>query len=57
MSNLEKAKRVLGFKPQIGLDEGLIRTYEWFKNGNAGGQRNRNKINAIEYDPSTQKDV
>lgn len=50
-SCIEKAKRVLGFRPQIGLDEGLIRTYEWFKNGNAGGQRNRNKISAIEYDP------
>lgn len=28
-SCIEKARRVLGFKPQTGLDEGLAKTYEW----------------------------
>ena len=32
--NIEKAKSILGFEPKIDLDEGLKRTYEWFKNIN-----------------------
>jgi UDP-glucose 4-epimerase len=29
--NVEKAKRVLGFEAQVGLDDGLARTIAWFR--------------------------
>lgn len=29
--SIEKAKRDLGYKPRVGLDEGLRKTYEWYK--------------------------
>jgi len=29
--NIEKAKTILGWEPQVSLDEGLSRTIEWFK--------------------------
>jgi nucleoside-diphosphate-sugar epimerase len=29
--SIEAAKRDLGYKPKVGLDEGLKRTYEWYK--------------------------
>jgi nucleoside-diphosphate-sugar epimerase len=28
---IEKAKRDLGYKPRVGLDEGLKRTYQWYR--------------------------
>ncbi|MFX0072986.1 MAG: GDP-mannose 4,6-dehydratase [Candidatus Hermodarchaeota archaeon] len=31
-SNTEKAKRILNFNPEIDIDEGLRRTFEWHKN-------------------------
>ncbi len=30
--DIEKAKTILGWQPQVSLDEGLSRTIEWFKN-------------------------
>ncbi len=30
--NIQKAKTILGWEPQVSLDEGLSRTIEWFKN-------------------------
>ncbi len=30
--SIEKAKRILGFKPKVGFDEGIKRTIEWYKN-------------------------
>lgn len=30
--SIEKASRVLGYKPRIGLDEGMARTAEWIRN-------------------------
>jgi len=30
--DIEKAKTILGWEPQVSLDEGLSRTIEWFKN-------------------------
>ncbi|HEY4492511.1 MAG TPA: SDR family NAD-dependent epimerase/dehydratase, partial [Acidobacteriota bacterium] len=29
--NIERAKRILGWAPKVGLDEGLISTIEYFK--------------------------
>ncbi|MBI2265569.1 MAG: NAD-dependent epimerase/dehydratase family protein [Armatimonadetes bacterium] len=29
--NIDKARTLLGFQPKVDLDEGLRRTYEWFK--------------------------
>lgn len=29
--SIEKAKRDLGYRPAVGLDEGLRRTYEWYR--------------------------
>ncbi|KAI0247142.1 C-3 sterol dehydrogenase [Lactifluus subvellereus] len=29
--NIEKARRVLGYEPQVGLEEGMRRTVEWWK--------------------------
>ncbi|KAI0030427.1 3-beta hydroxysteroid dehydrogenase/isomerase [Vararia minispora EC-137] len=29
--NIEKARRVLGYEPQVGIEEGLRRTMEWWK--------------------------
>jgi nucleoside-diphosphate-sugar epimerase len=29
--DITKAKRELGYRPRIGLDEGLRRTAEWYK--------------------------
>ncbi len=31
-ANINKAKRLLGYKPVVGFEEGLKRTWEWFKN-------------------------
>ncbi|MCQ9207277.1 MAG: NAD-dependent epimerase/dehydratase family protein [Omnitrophica bacterium] len=31
MPDIEKARRILGYKPKIGLDEGLKRTTDWYK--------------------------
>jgi UDP-glucose 4-epimerase len=28
-ANIDKAKAILGFKPQVSIDEGLKKTYEW----------------------------
>ena len=28
---MEKAKRILGFKPKVGFEEGIKRTVEWYK--------------------------
>ncbi len=30
--NIEKAKKILNFEPKIGLDEGILRTYKWYRN-------------------------
>jgi len=35
--NNEKAKRLLGWSPKIGLDEGLERTIDWYKNSGMAG--------------------
>ncbi|KAN0087940.1 3-beta hydroxysteroid dehydrogenase/isomerase family domain containing protein [Tylopilus felleus] len=32
--NIEKARRVLGYEPQVGLEEGVRRMVEWFKQEN-----------------------
>jgi nucleoside-diphosphate-sugar epimerase len=32
VANIEKSKSVLGYKPEISIDEGLIKTYNWLKN-------------------------
>jgi len=29
--NIERAKKLLGWEPKVGLEEGLIKTVEWFK--------------------------
>ena len=29
--NIDKAKRDLGYRPRVGLDEGLRRTYDWYR--------------------------
>ncbi|MBV6478464.1 MAG: dTDP-glucose 4,6-dehydratase [Ignavibacteria bacterium] len=29
--SIEKAQSILGFKPNVNLDEGIIRTYNWYK--------------------------
>ena len=30
--SIEKAKRILGFKPKVGFEEGIKRTIKWYKN-------------------------
>ena len=30
--DIEKAKRILGFKPQVDLEEGILRTINWYRN-------------------------
>jgi len=32
--DISKAKEMLGYNPQVNLDEGLKRTAEWYKNNN-----------------------
>ena len=32
VADISKAKRALGWKPKVNIDEGLKKTYEWFKN-------------------------
>ncbi len=34
--NIDRARRLLGFEPKVGLDEGIQRTLEWFKEQEAG---------------------
>jgi nucleoside-diphosphate-sugar epimerase len=29
--SIQKARRILGYEPKVGLDEGLRRTAEWYK--------------------------
>jgi UDP-glucuronate 4-epimerase len=29
-ADIRKAKRLLGYKPTVGFEEGLRRTWEWF---------------------------
>lgn len=29
--NIEKAKELLDFEPKVGLDEGILKTFEWYK--------------------------
>jgi UDP-glucose 4-epimerase len=36
-ASIEKAKRVLGYRPEIELREGLVRTWEWFVSRQAAG--------------------
>jgi len=31
VASIEKAKRILSYDPKIGIKNGLIKTYEWFK--------------------------
>lgn len=33
--NIDRARRRLGFEPRVGLDKGLLKTYEWFKSNGA----------------------
>jgi UDP-glucose 4-epimerase len=37
--NVEKAARVLGWKPQVTLEEGLRRSFEWFAERESAGSR------------------
>ena len=30
--NIDKAKQILGFQPKVNLDEGILKTIEWYKN-------------------------
>ncbi|MGB7001028.1 MAG: hypothetical protein WBE22_03300 [Halobacteriota archaeon] len=30
LSSIEKAKRLLGYEPQMGFEDGLNRVHEWF---------------------------
>jgi nucleoside-diphosphate-sugar epimerase len=30
-ANIEKARRLLGWSPQVGIEEGLRRTAEWYR--------------------------
>jgi len=30
--DIEKAKKILGYKPQVDLEEGLVRTIDWYRN-------------------------
>ena len=30
LSSIEKAKRLLGYQPQMGFEEGLKKVHEWF---------------------------
>ena len=30
-ANIDKAKKLLGYDPKIKIDDGLKRTYDWFK--------------------------
>ncbi len=34
--NISRANQELGWKPKVGLEEGLKKTIEWFKNGSSG---------------------
>ncbi len=34
--DISKAKRVLGWEPQVALAEGCVRTMDWYKNGRSG---------------------
>lgn len=36
--NVDKAKAVLGWQPEVGLEEGLARSYEWFAGRTAGAK-------------------
>ena len=29
--NIDKARKILGFEPRVDLDEGLLRTIEWYR--------------------------
>ncbi len=35
ISSTEKAERILGFKPSVSFEEGLIKTIQWYKNNRA----------------------
>ncbi|KAJ7601077.1 C-3 sterol dehydrogenase [Mycena floridula] len=35
--NIEKARRVLGYEPQVGIQEGVVRMIEWWKTEYAAG--------------------
>ncbi len=41
--DISKAGALLGWKPEIGLDEGLRRTIAWFKENGAGMKRGRSR--------------
>ncbi len=30
--NIDKARNLLGFEPKVDLEEGLMRTIEWYRN-------------------------
>jgi nucleoside-diphosphate-sugar epimerase len=36
--DISKAKRLLGFKPKVDLEEGLLRTIEWYRAEAAKGR-------------------
>jgi len=35
LTQIDKARRVLGFEPRVPLTEGLARTIDWFQQGRA----------------------
>lgn len=40
-ADIDKARRMLGYEPSVGLDEGLRRTVEWFRNAGGSGRLGR----------------
>jgi len=37
--NIEKARRVLGYEPEVGLGEGIKRMVEWWVKEGKGGEK------------------
>jgi dTDP-L-rhamnose 4-epimerase len=47
VANLEKVKRILGFEPKVGIEDGLSAFVDWVKGEQISGDRYEESLNEL----------